>query len=102
MQFVLLIIPAALNHPPEIGTWQESAMSNRLLSGAAVRLQPSAFMPARRDPVPAALSWSSIRAAWRRYNSRQRIAELDSHLLKDIGVSYADAEAEANKPFWRG
>ena len=23
------------------------------------------------------------------------------HLLKDIGVSYAEAEAEANKPFWR-
>ena len=26
---------------------------------------------------------------------------LDSHLLKDIGVSFTEAEAEANKPFWR-
>ena len=50
-------------------------------------------------PQPA--GWNAIRAAWRRYRSRQRIAELDSHLLKDIGVSFAEAEAEANKPFWR-
>ena len=40
-------------------------------------------------------------ATWRRYRSRQRINELDSHMLKDIGVSFAEAEAEANKPFWR-
>ena len=42
-----------------------------------------------------------FREAWRRYRSRQRITQLDSHLLKDIGVSFAEAEAEANKPFWR-
>jgi uncharacterized protein YjiS (DUF1127 family) len=41
-------------------------------------------------------------AMWRRHRSRQRIARLDASLLKDIGVSYAEAEAEANKPFWRG
>ena len=46
-------------------------------------------------------AWNTIAAAWRRYRSRQRITELDSHLLKDIGVSFAEAEAEANKPFWR-
>ena len=46
-------------------------------------------------------SWAVIRSAWRRYRSRQRIAQLDSHLLKDIGVTFAEAEAEANKPFWR-
>jgi uncharacterized protein YjiS (DUF1127 family) len=40
-------------------------------------------------------------ATWRRYRSRQRISELDSHMLKDIGVSFAQAEAEGNKPFWR-
>ena len=28
------------------------------------------------------------------------MAELDARMLKDIGVSYAEAEAEANKPFW--
>jgi uncharacterized protein YjiS (DUF1127 family) len=41
-----------------------------------------------------------LRVAWRRYRSRQRIAELSPYLLKDIGVTHAEAEAEANKPFW--
>jgi uncharacterized protein YjiS (DUF1127 family) len=42
-----------------------------------------------------------LRAAWRRHRQRQQIAHLDGELLKDIGVSFAEAEAEANKPFWR-
>jgi uncharacterized protein YjiS (DUF1127 family) len=45
--------------------------------------------------------WAEFRTAWRRYRSRQRIAALDRHLLKDIGVSFTEAESEANKPFWR-
>ena len=81
---------------PEIRIWHEVAMSNRLLIGKPQRLPPHEFPPARRAP-----SWNSIRATWRRYRTRQRIAQLDSHLLKDIGVSRTDAEAEANKPFWR-
>ena len=44
---------------------------------------------------------SNLRAVWRRQRSRHRLARLDAHLLKDIGVSFADAEAEANKPFWQ-
>ena len=55
----------------------------------------------RCSPPPRLSSWARIRAAWRRYRSRQRIAQLDGHMLKDIGVSFAEAEAEANKPFWR-
>jgi uncharacterized protein YjiS (DUF1127 family) len=57
--------------------------------------QPHALL-ARRPLV-----WTSVRAAWRRYRSRQRITQLDGHMLKDIGVSFAEAEAEANKPLWR-
>jgi uncharacterized protein YjiS (DUF1127 family) len=60
-------------------------------------LEPSS--PRRR---PATAEWRrSLAAAWRRQRSRRRIAQLDAHALKDIGVSYAEAEAEANKPFWR-
>ncbi len=71
-------------------------MSNRLLLRQPMRIQPWA------PPAPSALfAWAAIRTAWRRYRSRQRITELDGHLLKDIGVSHAEAEAEANKPFWR-
>jgi len=43
---------------------------------------------------------AALQAAWRRHRTRRYLAELDAHALKDIGVSYAEAEAEANKPFW--
>ena len=56
--------------------------------------------PRRRPKAP---GWRrSLAVAWRRQRSRRRIAHLDAHALKDIGVSYAEAEAEANRPFWRG
>jgi len=71
-------------------------MSNRLLFVEPARLDPRPLFA-----TPSIPSWTTIRKAWGRYRTRQRIAYLDSHLLQDIGVSFADAEAEANKPFWR-
>jgi uncharacterized protein YjiS (DUF1127 family) len=50
--------------------------------------------------TPRAGLWATLRAAWRRQRTRSCLAELDAYMLKDIGVSYAEAEAEANKPFW--
>jgi uncharacterized protein YjiS (DUF1127 family) len=75
-------------------------MSNRLLTTETVRFLPQ-WLAVRDRPTRGALSWDNVRAAWRRYRSRQGITQLDSHMLKDIGVSFAEAEAEANKPFWR-
>jgi len=69
-------------------------MSNRALYRQLTRLQT---VPS--PPNQALLD--RLGAAWRRFRSRQRIVTLDDHMLKDIGISYADAEAEANKPFWR-
>jgi len=37
----------------------------------------------------------------RRVAQRDDLMKLDDRLLKDIGVSHADAEREARKPFWR-
>jgi uncharacterized protein YjiS (DUF1127 family) len=31
---------------------------------------------------------------------RRRLLELDAHMLKDIGLSRADAVREAKRPFW--
>jgi uncharacterized protein YjiS (DUF1127 family) len=31
---------------------------------------------------------------------RRRLLELDAHMLKDIGISRADAVREAKRPFW--
>ena len=41
-------------------------------------------------------------AAWnRREAQRRHLLELDERLLRDVGLSREDAEAEAAKPFWR-
>jgi len=45
--------------------------------------------------------WQRAGVMWQRQRSRQRIARLDADMLKDIGISFSEAEAEANKPFWR-
>jgi uncharacterized protein YjiS (DUF1127 family) len=36
-----------------------------------------------------------------RARQRHRLGEMDDHLLRDIGLSRADLEHEAAKPFWR-
>lgn len=36
----------------------------------------------------------------RRRQGRQQLLALDDHLLRDIGISRLQAEAEADKPFW--
>lgn len=37
-----------------------------------------------------------------RRRQRRALLALDDNLLKDIGLSPADAWAEGTKPFWRG
>jgi uncharacterized protein YjiS (DUF1127 family) len=76
-------------------------MSNRLLASETLRLLSYPWSGLHADQPRSVLSWSGLRAAWRRHCSRQRITQLDARLLRDIGVSFSDAEAEANKPFWR-
>lgn len=61
--------------------------------GSSRRQQPG------RDTGPSVRQRASV--MWQRHRSRKRIAELDADALKDIGVSFTEAEAEANKPFWR-
>ena len=36
-----------------------------------------------------------------RSRQRRALGQLSDHMLRDIGVSRADAWAEADKPFWR-
>jgi uncharacterized protein YjiS (DUF1127 family) len=39
---------------------------------------------------------------WReRARGRQQLRTLEDHLLRDVGLTRLQAEAEANKPFWR-
>ena len=36
-----------------------------------------------------------------RVSERRRLREMDDHMLKDMGLSRADAEREGTVPFWR-
>lgn len=43
-----------------------------------------------------------VSLAWhRRASDRHALRTMDDRLLKDIGLSQADVEHEAAKPFWR-
>jgi uncharacterized protein YjiS (DUF1127 family) len=53
-----------------------------------------------RHPLQRKRLWSLVAEAWQRYRTRQLLAGLDAHMLKDIGVTFAEAEHEVNKPFW--
>jgi len=45
--------------------------------------------------------FATIRKWRRRTHERAELAALDDRMLKDIGLSRADAEFLSNKPFWR-
>ena len=38
---------------------------------------------------------------YQRGRQRQQLAQLTDRELRDIGISYAEAQAEASKPFWQ-
>ena len=41
-------------------------------------------------------------AQWiERARQRQALAELDDHMLRDIGITRVEATRESQKPFWR-
>ena len=47
------------------------------------------------DLLVAVETWLDRRA------QRMELAELDDHILHDVGLSRADVEREMAKPFWR-
>ena len=71
------------------------------LAQCFVRSAP-APRPDRRAPPPATAEGlrAILRTAWRRHRTRQCLVGMNAYLLKDIGITFAEAEAEANKPFW--
>jgi uncharacterized protein YjiS (DUF1127 family) len=44
---------------------------------------------------------SALRKLAQRRRSRRQLLALSDHMLKDIGISRADAVCEGDKPFWR-
>ena len=44
--------------------------------------------------------WQQLSRWHALYRQRQQLAALSDDMLKDIGLSRADIETEANRPFW--
>lgn len=64
-------------------------------AGVASLSATGSFLSLLRDLVERLLVWQE------RWEQRERLSGLDEHILRDIGLSRADAAREANKPFWR-
>jgi uncharacterized protein YjiS (DUF1127 family) len=83
-------------------------MDNNRVVGARIGMTPRATTVNRRWAV----SGLAIRACMRRagdwcvlangrQHQRKALRKLDDRLLRDIGKTRREAEAEAAKPFWR-
>lgn len=46
-------------------------------------------------------AWVWTYRAYIRVKSRREMRRLPEEMLKDLGITQADAEREASKPFWR-
>ena len=66
-------------------------------------------LPAIASRLPAALGvlragflgWAGhVTRFWRAHESRRQLAELDAHLLRDIGITALDAQLEAARKPW--
>ena len=94
--------PTAIRETRQVRTPRPS---NSLAPAAVVALPVSALPRSalRRSVLLAGLRRiAEIVALWReRVRSRSQLLRLDEALLKDIGISRADVEREAMKPFWR-
>ena len=63
---------------------------------------PTAPGPSSEGREPTRDSWLPLLHTWyQRRRSRILLSQLDDRLLKDVGLTYCEAEHEANKPFWR-
>ena len=47
-----------------------------------------------RLPLPPLARWRRIR------RERQQLLDLDEHMLRDVGLTRAQARQEASRPFW--
>jgi uncharacterized protein YjiS (DUF1127 family) len=60
------------------------------------------WRPQRAERLhPFAAAWFFIATWIERTRQRRALAELDDHMLRDIGITRVEAARESGKPFWR-
>ncbi|MCL2429725.1 MAG: DUF1127 domain-containing protein [Alphaproteobacteria bacterium] len=77
------ILPRPLTAPRTASDWQRC---------------PGQAAEAGSKPIGIALSL--LRQSWNRRRARSLLSELDDRMLKDIGITRAEADCEANTSFW--
>lgn len=77
-------------------------MSRILIATARPMFGASATRGAHTSTLERVLSAPfAVLATWgERIKQRSALADMDDRMLKDIGLTRADAVAEADKPFW--
>jgi uncharacterized protein YjiS (DUF1127 family) len=88
---------------PQVGF---ATLFSTLATAAATPGRTFAPAPAAHGPYHRAVLWLShaLDTLWlwqSRARGRQELRTFDDHLLRDIGITRLQAEAEADKPFWR-
>jgi uncharacterized protein YjiS (DUF1127 family) len=81
--------------------WSAAGAATVPLPGRDFGAAPREHLLSRR-----AASWlgqvrETLRLWQERVSGRQQLLRLDEHVLRDIGITRLQAEAEASKPFWR-
>ena len=83
------VFPQTISSSSFAGAGQVARL--RELGAAAIAAVDSATAPV----VTQLFTWVQ------RARDRQTLLRLDEHMLHDIGLSRADVDHEASKPFWR-
>ncbi len=73
-----------------------AATCNRTIDRPPVRGEP------RAGPNRLGKALNFLRLWRKRYRGRHELSRLDDHMLRDIGLTRAEADMEAAKPFWEG
>ena len=95
---IVLIWPN--NQFPENGSKGEIEMESMTTLGVG-STTVSARPPVKREVRLLAASVVRLLIVWRqRSQNRRALLQMDRRMLMDIGISAADAEKEARKPFW--
>ena len=91
--------------PVHGGYWRSE--HDRVYRLQALRPAPASGRPPMACHVPMraagllARGMAAIDAWWSRARSRRALLEMSDAMLKDIGLSRADAWREGREPFWR-
>ena len=72
-----------------------SSSRSRIASRPCGVTNSTAYLRSVAAAYEQVLSWLE------RVRQRRHLAQLSDHMLKDIGLTRVDVEAELSKPFWR-